>query len=457
MRSRVLVGLVAGLAIAVTGAFYAAAGHGAATAHRAGARRAGARRAGAVPAGTPSSCPRAAHGLGRIAYVTRGSLRLTDLRTCRTRVVSTGGAWSPQFSPDGRWLAFSRRAPDHSGSPMVVASAGGVVRSPLGAGLREWWWGPAGAGAVLYGVNRQGRLVRATPRGPARVAAGGARTFAGAAGASPDGASVATESSTCQPERFALDTVTVANGAQRVAVARQGSLGTFAGWSANGRWLLYWAQSMCSASLSADGWPLDAVPASGTGHAPVTAVAHMLLFGDFLTWCGGRLIAASTPSRETQLRSRLVVTGPPAWRQRTIDSGARLSWVSPACAPSGRLLAAAAGRDSPDSEFGRAHRSIWLLTPGGTVVRRITAPLARDVSDEAPRFSRDGRWILFVRTRLSLASEGIGGHSDDTLELVRARRAGPAASIPIASFTSSDISFYDHFQWPSEIAWSASY
>ena len=49
---------------------------------------------------------------------------------------------------------------------------------------------------------------------------------------------------------------------------------------------------------------------------------------------------------------------------------------------------------------------------------------------------------------------GTTNFSRDTLELVPAQRTGPAATISIASFTSNDFSFYDHFSWPSEIAWS---
>jgi hypothetical protein len=210
---------------------------------------------------------------------------------------------------------------------------------------------------------------------------------------------------------------------------------------------------MCSASLSADGWPLDAVSASGT-RRPVRAVGHMLLYPDYLTWCGGRLIAASTPSRETQLGSRLLVTGPPAWHERTITSGNHLSWVSPTCAPSGSMLAAAAGRSSTDAGFGLQHRAIYLLSPTGTVLRRLTAPPDSDLSDEAPAFSRSGRWLLFVRSRIS--SVGTSSFSHDTLELVPVARHGPpATTIPVASFASNDFSFYDHFSWPSEIAWSA--
>jgi hypothetical protein len=103
--------------------------------------------------------------------------------------------------------------------------------------------------------------------------------------------------------------------------------------------------------------------------------------------------------------------------------------------------------------FGLQHRSIWLLSPTGRILRRLTTPPASDLSDEAPRFSRDGRWLLFVRTRV--ITTGLTSTSSNTLELVPAARRGPAAAIPITSFASNDFSFYDHFNWPSEIAWSA--
>ena len=398
-----------------------------------------------------AACPSAVRGLGRIAYVARGQLDVVDLEpSCEVRRVASGRTWSPQFSPNGRWLAYSQHPPDHSGSPLLVLAGGGRAYTPLGRGIKTWWW--ARRGATLYGVNRRGQLVRARPGSRAQVVARGATAFAGAAGVSPDGGQVATDSSGCIPPGFTLDTVAVRTGVPHVAVDQPKSLSTFAGWSPDGRWLLYWSRSMCSASLSADGWPVDAVPVSG-GRAPSRAIRHMLLFPDFLTWCGRRLIAASTPDRETQLGSKLVATGPPGWHQRTIASARRLSWVSPTCAPSGSILAAAAGARATDPGFGAQHRSIWLLTPAGKVVRQLTAPPVNDLSDEAPRFSRDARWILFVRTHV--IAVGTSAISRDTLELVPAARSGPAATIPIASFSSNDFSFYDHFQWPSEIAWSA--
>jgi Tol biopolymer transport system component len=122
------------------------------------------------------------------------------------------------------------------------------------------------------------------------------------------------------------------------------------------------------------------------------------------------------------------------------------------CAPSGRELATAAGPNNAPGLFGLEHRSIWLLRTDGTPVRQLTRPPATDLSDEAPRFSRDGHWILFVRTRV--VNTDFGGTSRDALELVRTDGAG--SPVQLLEFTSDDFSFYDHFKWPSEIAWSAS-
>jgi hypothetical protein len=267
---------------------------------------------------------------------------------------------------------------------------------------------------------------------------------------SPDGQRAAVDRSICPTSIGELDTVDLRTGARTVVLRETGTVFTLAGWSPDGRWLLFWAATMCSGSLDADGWPLYAVPASG--GAPVRVVPHMLLYDDFLSWCGSELIAAAGPDRETETASRLLETAPPTWRDRPLHPlrpAGRFSWVSPSCAPGGRRLAAAVGPGDAPAGFGLEHRSVWLLRPSGRAIRRLTLPLVREETDEAPRLSRDGRWILFVRSRVLLAP-GNSAISRDTIELVR---AGGGPAVPILDFTSGDFSYYDHFDWPREIDW----
>lgn len=389
------------------------------------------------------SCPASVHSLGKIALVASGRLEVIDLARCRVSVVRAAGVGEVRFSPDGRWLAYSPFVAGSSSAtgPVVVrALRGGPSRSPMGKGIVDWAWAPAGA--LLYGLTDRGSLVAAPPDGPRRVVAsnlGSAFSLA----ISPDGADAAVDNSTCAPASTGeLDTVNLRTGARTVAIRRPGESLTLAGWSPDGRWLLFWAATMCSASLAADGWPLYAVAASG--GSPVKVVPHMLLYDDFLSWCGSALIAAAGPDRETEIGSKLLSVAPSGWRVRTLQRARALSWVSPSCAPGGRLLAVAAGR-SHEGVFGLEHRSIWLLRGDtGARVRRLPLPATVDLSDEAPRFSRDGRWILFVRTKV------VANGSRDTIELVRARGG---VAIPTIDFTSGDSSYYDHFEWPYAIDW----
>jgi Tol biopolymer transport system component len=272
---------------------------------------------------------------------------------------------------------------------------------------------------------------------------------------SPDDRQAVVNHSSCFRPAGELDTIDLQTGAQAVSLKQPGRYFTLAGFSPDGRWVLFWSASECSSSLAADGWPLYAVPVGG--GQPVRAVSHMLLYQDFLTWCGESLIAAAGPDRETQTGSALLEARPPAWRKHTIRSARKRSWVSPACAPSGRELAVAAGPSNAPVSFGLEHRSIWLLRPDGAVVRRLTSPPARAFSDEAPRFSRIAPWILFVQSRVvtprydAARGEFPQPISRDTIDLVST--AG-GSSVPIMEFTSNDPSYYDHFGWAEQLDWS---
>jgi hypothetical protein len=395
---------------------------------------------------TLRSCPRAVRGLGMIALAARGRFELIDLASCRARVLAGQQVSGVSFSPDGRWLAYWPLVHSRLTGPAVVSAGGGRPRAPLGRGIIASSWAPNGE--LLYGITAGGSLLVASPTGGRRViSARLGRLVSGAGfGLSPNGRGAVVDRSSCHRPVGELDTINIQTGARTVAVDKAGRFFTFAGFSPDGRWLLFWSAPVCSASLAADGWPLDAVPASG--GRPVRAVSHMLLYADFLSWCGAKLIAAAGPGRETQTGSAVVETGPLGWRERTIQPARRLSWVSPSCSPSGRLVAAAAGPNNARVSFGHEHRSIWLLHTDGTVVRRLSSPPAPALSDEAPRFSRDGRWVMFVRTRV--VPVGSAAISRETIELVPAIGGN---AVPVVNFTSSDFGYYDHFGWADEIDW----
>ena len=405
-----------------------------------------------------SACPGTV-APGLVAVTTRGRVEVVDLATCRARVVARIGVTSPvgranapvvHFLGHGRWLAYATTATDGSPrGPFVVPVTGGKARRPLGSGVTAFSWAPDGS--RLYGVTRGGDLVSATPTGARRVLATRLGTPPGtfpSLAISPDGRDAAVDISRCgEVAATELLTVDLRTGAVRVTLRRTGEFATLAGWSPGGRWLLYWPQSICSASLAADGMPLYAVAARGESH-PVRAVTQTLLYPDFLTWCAGRLVTASTPDRETELDGKLVQSGPETWRQHTIDAARPLSWVSPSCSASGRWLVAAAGANR-QMPFGAEHRSVYLLRSNGAVVRRLSQPGPTGQSDEAPRFSPNGRWVMFVRSRV--VTVGTSAYSRDTIEVVRA--SGTGGAVPVFSFTSGDFSYYDHFEWPTEIAW----
>jgi Tol biopolymer transport system component len=386
-----------------------------------------------------------------VAFGARGRLEVLNLASCRARVLTDVSATDVRFSPDGRWLAYSRLVQDGTAPAglFVVSVHGGPVHAPLGAGVVGWSWAPNGD--RLYGVTSDGSLVTSSPTGRRRTLTAGlgrlaAIGFGLSFALSPDGNRAVVDRSCSSRSVWELDLIDLRTGA-RTTMTRPGEPAVFAGFSPDGRWLLFWPDEQCAASMAADGMPLDAVPA--TGGKPATAVKHMLLYPDLLSWCGGRLIAAAGPDRETSTGSELVQTGAPAWRQRTIRRAGPLSWVSPSCAPSGRVLAVAAGPNTAPVGFGQAHRSIWLLRADGSPIRRLTRPPAPGLSDEAPRFSADGRWVMFVRT--GVVDAGRSAISRDTIELAPANGNGGVVSV--VRFTSDDFSYYDHFDWPEEVDW----
>jgi Tol biopolymer transport system component len=204
------------------------------------------------------------------------------------KVLRSDGAAEPRFSPDGRWLAYAQAVRGRPSFPVVLPLHGGGARAPLGTAVPVWSWAPHRD--LLHGITSSGSLVVAPPKGRPRIVARGIGTtdygYDSPLVLSPDGSRAAVDRSGCGPPAAGeLDVVDVRTGARTVALRANGAFFTLAGWSADGRWLVFWTTDQCSGPLAADGLQLEAVPVDGA--SPVRVLRSMLVFDDFLSWCGG--------------------------------------------------------------------------------------------------------------------------------------------------------------------------
>lgn len=206
------------------------------------------------------------------------------------------------------------------------------------------------------------------------------------------------------------------------------------GWSADGDWLLFFIDPQGSASLAADGLLLQVVPVAGGKPRTITT---LLMNPDYHVWCGGRLVLTAGADRIATHGKRLVVTGPPDWTVRPIVPAAGRAWGSLSCAPDGRSVVVQSQDASDDANFFHTRWALWRVGLDGSRAQ-LTRPPA-GYADESPRFSRDGRTVLFVRSR-----RGVG----KLYALRDGKLLGPLLSLGY------QLGYYGHDDWWQSMSWS---
>ena len=206
------------------------------------------------------------------------------------------------------------------------------------------------------------------------------------------------------------------------------------GWSGDDRWIFFAIDPEGSGSIAADGLVLRAVAATG---GAVRRVATTLAYPDYLTWCGGRLVFTAGEDRVSTHDKRLAVAAPPHWRPHLLWPDPSRAFGSLACAPDGRSVAVLSQRASNDANFFHTRWQLWRVGLDGSHTLLDRPPPG--TADESPRWSRDGRSLLFVRER-----QGVG-----RLMLLRDGRV----SGPFVSFGYS-LGFYGHHDWWTAATWS---
>jgi Tol biopolymer transport system component len=347
----------------------------------------------AAPTSSPSadvpSCPstRLAGGdahLGSVAWVDAGVLRLLDLDTCQERtLVEVGAEPTVRFSHDGTWVAF--------GDGAIVPAGGGEPQHPAGP-LSAWQWSPADD--VLAGVTPGGGVVVGGPDQERRVLLKDG-SHAGFVAFSPDGRSLEVD---LDGDRIAV--VDAVDGA--TTTVYRVSPGTkappqVAGWSPDGRWVLFFPRFPGRAGV-----PLNAVPADGGDW--VNVFDPVLPYDDFLSWCGRRLALSGGGQDAPSEGNQILVSGPPGWRYENLSADFSRSWIWPACSPDGKWIAATATPSRAETPPGRGIRALWVLSTDGARRERLTG--AGNDAYEAARWSADGRFLLVVRRGVEPSSSG---------------------------------------------------
>jgi dipeptidyl aminopeptidase/acylaminoacyl peptidase len=205
-------------------------------------------------------------------------------------------------------------------------------------------------------------------------------------------------------------------------------------WSGDDRWIFFAIDPGSSASIAADGLILRVVSSSGGSAHPV---AQMLAYRDYLTWCGGRLVFTAGGDRIATNNKRLLVAVPPDWRAQPLVSAPGRAWGALVCAPGGRSVVVQSQEQSDNASFFATRWALWRVGLDGSRTQ-LTSPPAH-YADESPRFSRDGKTILFVRSR----------HAHGQLYALRDGRViGPLVSL------SSHLGYYGHQDWWATMNWS---
>jgi hypothetical protein len=197
------------------------------------------------------------------------------------------------------------------------------------------------------------------------------------------------------------------------------------GWSPDSSWVLFAIDPMGSASIAADGLRLQVVAAAA---GPVVTIASGLLYDDYRSWCGGRLVMTAGGDRIATTNKRLVVTRPGTWRVRTLVDAPDRAFGSIACGADGKSIVVQSQPASTDANFFHTKWSLWRVAFKGAM-SRLTSPPA-GFADESPLPS--GKTVFFVRSH-----KGVGA-----VYAVRDGKVlGPFASLGYA------LGYYGHHTW----------
>ncbi|HEY3669686.1 MAG TPA: hypothetical protein VGN51_02035 [Acidimicrobiia bacterium] len=376
----------------------------------------------------PPSVDFSAVDFDHVAWIDGTALVTASSSDTTPRVVAQGQIERPQFSADGRWIAFVQDGSLH------VRRAGGDGDIDLGSSVRPFQWSPTGellgwsAGTDGYGQLRV--TDPATNTTTSIPGAGDVTDFAW----SHDGRSLAVARVVPGTATTGFEIVGADGSATRRVVftppagdALGFNLLVFAGWQPDGAAVLVWVDPGGSASAMQDGLDLWLVPVDGSEPH---LLGKTLLKREWLQWNadGSRLAIVRGTWRGVYDGAR-TVTVCRTDGDCTPISGDDVATMDPAWSPDGLQIAYVskpATQPMPEVRNNKANwralyaaRTLWIANADGSDAHPVDAAGGGVAS---PRWTRDGARILYVRDDALWAVDLAGRTETNVL--------GPIAPVP---------------------------
>ncbi len=378
--------------------------------------------------------------LGKVAYVQNGDVWVKQLPNgTPQRLTTDGHDYYPKWSASGKWLLYRKVVQPEAQTESWVMRSDGTSARQIETN-DDTAWSPTND--VLAYIDDNGDLaIQAADGSNQRTLVQHATSKDGQPVTetlstplwSPDGKTIAfSRWRGPNPAYSGLWRVDVDSGAASELVGAQTQPGATheasdqmipAKWSEDSQNVYFWHSPIFSASIQADGVPLEVVPAAG-GNVRDLGVTS-LTYSDFVDVADDSIAVASGGGRESWTRKTIANAGPNGTLSNlTVPATAA---ISPEWSPDGSTIAYVAASDAPnvvggDPSFAAmAQRRIWLVAADGSSAHRLTSDGTH--AEELPQWSKDSRFILFVRplnseAALNTASgslqvaDSIDGHRD---------------------------------------------